>query len=755
MTANVHDLCVHAAYHPSSVQKPVMPRNFAKIAQWVLLGIAAVVVAYLLVDPEWRRQFIQGASIVKGALVAAIAIGIVLTYRGSGVVNFANGAVAMYCAYVYAQLRKVGDLFLPPLPNPLVIIEAPINWFREPGDHIDLPNWPTQISFGPNMQVWPAVILTMVFGLLLGLVLHWLVFRPLRTAPILAKVVASIGLLLLLQAIILRRFGAVAFSVPKLYDQQPVFWTLPLDIRISREQAVLILVVIVLTVALWALFRFTRFGLATRAASENEKGAVLLGFSPDFLAGANWVLSTMLAALVGMLAASASSSVDSLAITLLVIPALSAALVGNLSSFSITAIAAFLISMIEPVVNFASTKTWFPKSGTTAMPGVFDLLPFILIALVLFLRGDSLPSRGALTSGRLPFAPTPGRFTLLVLGPAAIAVTFVSLMFLASPVGRLAITNTLVGIVISLSFVVLTGYVGQISLAQLVLAGVSGFALSKIAGEQGVPFPIAPLLGAIVATVVGLIVAIPALRVRGVNLAIVTFAFAIAMLEFMFKNPTVNGGLNGAPTKAPGPIDPLKSVAIARGEGVNPWFGVFCLIVAAVMCYLVSNIRRSGTGRMFLATRSNERAAAAAGVNVASTKLLAFGIAAFVAGIAGALSSYRFGSVNAEYFGGLQSLTFFAFAYLGGISGVSGAVAAGFLVPGGAVFVLLDSLFGIPPEFAPILGGLGLILTAILNPEGIAGGLRLTREQALEKRRLKQLRASIGSGPRSGSEVAV
>jgi len=658
--------------------------------------------------------------------VAGIAIGIVLTYRGSGVINFANGAIAMYCAYFYASLRRDGDILVPPLPNPLVLIEAPVNWFRDSGEFLDLPDWPTRISIGPNMQVVPAVLLTLLFGLLLGLVLHYVIFRPLRPAPVLAKVVASIGLLLLMQAIVVRRFGSVAVSVPKLYDSQPILWEFPGGIRLSREQFFVVVLVLLVTTALWALFRFARFGLATRAAAENEKGAVVLGFSPDYLAGTNWVLSTMLAALFGMVAASADATVDPITITLLIIPALSAVLVGNLSSFWITVLAAFLISMVRPVILFAGTKDWFPRSGTVAMPGIGELVPFVVIVLVLFLRGDALPTRGAIISGRLPFAPTPGRFSLRVAGPLLIAATFVTLLVLATPNGRLGITNTLVGVVISLSFVVLTGFVGQISLAQLVLAGVSGFALSKFAEERNIPFPIAPILAALVATGVGLLVAVPALRVRGVNLAIVTFAFAVAMQEFMFKNPSINGGLDGAPVTAPGPLDPLKSVSIARGIGVNPWFGIFCLGVAAVVCYAIANIRRSATGRKFLATRSNERAAAAAGVNVSATKLLAFGTAAFVAGIAGALSSYRFGNVNPEYFGGLASLTFFAFAYLGGISGVSGAIAAGFLVPGGIMFTMLDSVFGVPGEFAPILGGIGLILTAILNPEGIAGGLRDT-----------------------------
>jgi branched-chain amino acid transport system permease protein len=700
-----------------------------QVAQWILLGLACVIVVLLLTNEQYRLNFLQGPAIVKGALVAAIGIGIVLTYKGSGVINFANGAIAMYCAYFYALLRRDGDILVPPLPNPLVLIEAPVNWFRESGDFLDLPDWPTRVSVGPNMQVIPAVLITLLFGLVLGLLLHFLIFRPLRPAPVLAKVVASIGLLLLLQAIVVRRFGSVAVSVPKLYDTQPVLWEFPFGVRFSREQLYVVILVVIVTAALWALFRFARFGLATRAAAENEKGALVLGFSPDMLAGSNWVLSTMLAALFGMVAASADSSVDPVTITLLVIPALSAVLVGNLSSFWITALAAFLISMAKPVILFAGTKSWFPKSGTIPMPGIGELLPFIVIVLVLFLRGDALPTRGAIISGRLPFAATPGRVSLRIVGPILIAVTFVSLLLLATPNGRLGITNTLVGVVIALSFVVLTGFVGQISLAQLVLAGVSGFLLSKLAEEQNVPFPIAPLLAAAGATIVGLLVAIPALRVRGVNLAIVTFAFAVAMQEFMFKNPTINGGLNGSRVRAPGPIDPLKTVAISRGIGVNPWFGVFCLAVAAACCYAIANVRRSATGRMFLATRSNERAAAAAGVNVSATKLLAFGTAAFVAGIAGALSSYRFGTVNPEYFGGLQSLTFFAFAYLGGISGVSGAVAAGFLVPGGIMFTMLDSVFGVPGEFAPILGGIGLILTAILNPEGIAGGLRLTMQR--------------------------
>ncbi len=689
----------------------------------------------LLIDEEYRRSFVSGPGIVKGAMIAAIGLGLVLTYTGSGVVNFANGAIAMLAAYVYAGLRSDGDLLLPPLPNPLAPIEGILHQFQDRESWTDLPDLPTRISFGPNMQVVPAVLLTLLFSILLGAALYWLVFRPLRSAPALAKVVASVGVLLLVQSIIIRRFGVTARTVPKLYDKQPKVLDLPFGLTMTREQLVVVILVLVLTAVLWAAFRLTRFGLATRAAAENEKGSILLGFSPDFLAGSNWVLSTMLAGLVGMFVASAESSVDPVTITFLVLPALSAALVGGFTSFWVTTLTAFLLGMSGPIIGYLGVnESWFPKSAGQPIPGVASLLPFLVIVAMLFLRGNALPTRGSITTGRLPFAPTPGRTSLVFVGPALGIVTAVVILFVATPNGRLAIVNTLVGTVIALSFVVLTGFVGQISLAQMVLAGISGFILSKLTVEHSVPFPISPLIGALGATVVGLLVGIPALRVRGVSLAIVTFAFAVAMQEFLFKNPSINGGLNGARINSPEALDPLNDVAFDRGQGANPWFGIFCLVVVMVLAYAVANLRRSATGRSFLATRSNERAAAAAGVGVAATKITAFGVSAFIAGLAGALSAYRFGNVTQEYFGNVQSLTFFAFAYLGGIASVSGAVAAGLIMANGVMFTIMQTWFHVPVDFTLILGGLGLILTAILNPEGIAGGyLSRYRERGVRK----------------------
>jgi branched-chain amino acid transport system permease protein len=266
----------------------------------------------------------------------------------------------------------------------------------------------------------------------------------------------------------------------------------------------------------------------------------------------------------------------------------------------------------------------------------------------------------------------------------------------------------------------------------MAFAGISAFIVSHLSSEHGWPFPVPILAGAIVALVIGLIVALPALRVRGVNLAIVTFAFAVAVDDMIFKNNSVNGGFKQALVKAPSWVDPnqpkqRKFFGLIAGDGKlpNPTTAIFCLVITVVLCYLVANLRRSTTGRQMLAMRSNERAAAAAGVNVSATKLLAFGTSAFIAGIGGAVIAYRSGNATPDKFDYTQSLVIFAFAYLGGISSVGGAIAGGFLVAGGLVFTFLQRALGIPPEFTLLLGGIGLVITAILNPEGVAGRLRL------------------------------
>src|SRR3954454_13169733 len=534
----------------------------------------------------------------EGALIAAIGLGVVLTYRGSGVVNFATGAMAMYTSYVYSGLRINGDLFLPPLP---VV--------------------PTRIDFGGPMGFWPALVLSLGVAAALGGALHVLIFRPLRHAPVLAKVVASIGLMLTLEAIVVRRFtGNVAPDVSEILPSKSFH---AFGAVIPWDRIALAGIVVVAAAGLWAVYRFTRFGLATRAAAGNEKGAVLLGLAPDRLAGLNWVLGSILAGLVGILVRGVIPLEPTL-LTLLIVPALAAALTGGFTSFGVTAVAGLAIGMLRSLVVFLQTLSWWPKSGDSPIPGVREALPFVVIAAVMFLRGSRLPTRGAVGGGRLPFVPRPvhiARGAAVWAGLAALALVILDFGW------RGAIINSLTGTLLVLSFVLITGLVGQVSLAQLALAGVAGFAVSKLAHGGGVPFPIAPLLAALVAAGVGVVAALPALRVRGVNLAVVTLASAVTLEEMAFKNSAISGGSAGALVPSPSlfgvKFGPTNRFLFGSDKIPTAGFGLALLAVVVVICLAVVNLRRGATGRRFLAVRSNERAAAAAGIDVGRTKLLA------------------------------------------------------------------------------------------------------------------------------------
>lgn len=731
---------------------------------WLKRGIVAAAIALIVwaaLDSNTRSNFISGSGIAQGALIAAIAIGVVLTYRGSGVVNFSNSAVAMYIAYFYAVLRKEGDIFLPPLPNPLAPVEGILHWFQDRDSWTDLPDIPARIDLGPNMQFWPALVISLVFAVLVGLVLHFAIFRLLRSAPPLAKVVASIGLFLLLPAVIIRRFTIQPYTVKPMpfFDGGAKPLSLPFGLKMGADSLTIALLIVAFSAILWLVFQKTRFGLATRAASENEKGAVVLGFSPEFLAGANWVLSTSITGLLGIFAATIQRTIDPAVLPALIIPALTAALVGSFTSFGWTTFAAFVLGMQFGLVKYLEVNHgWFPKSGGSPIPGGERLIPFIVIVLFLYLRGKNLPSRGAISSGRLPFSPTPKTWSIRYAGPGLAVVAAVLALFVLTPSFRLAMSNTLISILICLSVVVLTGYVGQISLAQMSFAGISAFLVAKLTTEAPVripiffteahltvipemPFPIPILIGGIVAASIGVIVAIPALRVRGVNLAIVTLSFAVAMDKFLFANKSVNGGFAGAKVATPTAIAEPRNVTydffgLKAGDGLqpNPMTTVFCLVVVVFVAFGVANLRRSATGRRMMATRNNERAAAAIGVDVAGMKILAFGISAFIAGVAGAVIAYRSGGATTDRFMYTQSLTFMAFAYIGGISSITGAISGGFVAAGGIFFTFLINVVHVPGEFTLILGGLGLIFASIQNPEGLAGAPQLLREKRIRRR---------------------
>ena len=648
----------------------------------------------------------------QGALIAGVALGVVLTYRGSGIINLATGAVAMVGGFTFWAL-KTGEI-------------------------------------GNGMANVPALVLTLIVTMVFGALMELIAFRPLRTASPLAKLVASLGVLLIAQAGVVLLFGTGNKSAPGILAEGTV--TL-FDVPMPSNRFVLAGIVIGAAIVLATLYRFTRFGLATRAASENEINGMLAGLSPNQLSMVNTLLASLVAGGLGVLAASLTQ-LDAQVLPLVIVPALAAALLANFTSFAIACAAGLGIGIITSEIDYLQTLSWFPTADDAAIPGVKDLFVFVVIVLALFLRGASLPGRGELVEQRLPFVPRPERLAQPAIVMSVICV--VALIVLPFDF-RQALINTMIGTVILLSLVVITGFVGQISVVQLALSGIAGFSVSKFATEADIFFPFGPIFAIAIATLVGMIVAVSALRVRGGSLAVVTLAGAVAIQTFVFANPNWGaGGGVGSPVADP----TLFGINLGAGNGFrglddkvpSPVLGFLVLAVTVAVCLLVANLRRSNLGQRMLAVRSNERAAAAAGVNVRAVKLTAFGISAFLAGTAGVLYAYNFGSVSPTRFAAFTALGLIAFAYLGGITTVSGAIF-GALITTEAIMPFIFSKWIIPEgktgTYSLLLGGVALIVTLIQNPEGIAGANYKKKQQ--KKRRA----AASGAGDGRGGVTAV
>ncbi|HTP21317.1 MAG TPA: ATP-binding cassette domain-containing protein [Solirubrobacteraceae bacterium] len=614
----------------------------------------------------------------SGALIAGIALGVVLTYRGSGIINLATGGMAMFAGYAFWALTT--DLL--------------------------------------HLSTVPALLISLVIVLAVGAAVELVAFRPLRTAPPLAKLVSSLGVLLVLQASMLLAFGTTAQPEPNVLPQNTVHL---LSAVIPVDRFILTGIVIVLAAALAALYRFTRFGLATRAASENEVAAMLGGLSPNRLSMVNTLLASVIAGGIGILAASITQ-LDTETLPLQIVPALAAALLAGFTSFGIACAAGIGLGIIGSLIQYVTSLSWFPTSGGVALPGVYELVVFVLIVLFMYLRGANLPSRGELIEQRLPEAPRPRK--LAVTAPVMVAVCAVALVVFPFDF-REALVNTMIGTLIALSLVVITGFVGQISVVQLTLAGVSGFAISHLAVNAGIAFPIAPLLGAGAALILGLITAASALRVRGVSLAVVTLAAVVAITNFGFVNTTWGGGQTGSPVPEPRlfglDLGPRAGFRGLDGNLPSPVFGWVVLGVTVAMCIVVGLVRRGTLGQRMLAVRSNERAAAAAAIDPRAVKFVAFGISSVIAGLAGALYAYNFSSVSADRFDPFTALSLIAFAYAGGITLISGAVFAGLISTQALFPYALDKWFGINGNWFLLFGGAILIITLIQNPEGVAG----------------------------------
>src|ERR1700730_12231887 len=273
-----------------------------------------------------------------GATYAILGQGLVLKYRSAGVVDFAHGAVAMFIAYVFVHLRSFGQLELP-----VVII-------------------PHQISLngGVGINTTLAIVISLVYAAILGLVLYVLVYRPIRSASPLTRVCTSVGVMLGLEAIAVLNYSTEAVATNPIFPSSPLAIS---GVTFPEDRLFFTGVVVVISVALALVYRFSRFGLATRAGAENDRGAALTGISANGIAVKNWFIATILRGVAGILIASVAS-LDPNSYTLFVVPALAAALVGRFQSFWLTALAGLLIGCAQSeLTKLITLWTWLPQPG--------------------------------------------------------------------------------------------------------------------------------------------------------------------------------------------------------------------------------------------------------------------------------------------------------------------------------------------------------------------------------------------------------
>jgi sulfate-transporting ATPase len=326
------------------------------------------------------------------------------------------------------------------------------------------------------------------------------------------------------------------------------------------------------------------------------------------------------------------------------------------------------------------------------------------------IRGQALPLRDYLLQ-RLPTIGT-GRFNWPGIGFGVVVTTL--LMVTTPPIWIDAFTVTLCVALVLLSIVVLTGYTGQLSLAQYALAGFGAWVTGRLIATQGIPFWLGLLIGVAATVPLGMAFALPAVRTRGINLAILTLGLGTAIELILFDNTDYTGGIAGTQVGEP-KLFGLDISSITH-PGRYGMFALGCLLVATLA---VGNMRRGRVGRRMIAVRTNERAAAALGISVPGVKLYAFGLSAAIAALGGILIAFRSTSITYPDFTNLNSITFVGLAVIGGIGYLFGPIAGATLATGALWGQVFDAISSGTGKYIVLVGGVSVMALALLNQNGL------------------------------------
>ncbi|MDQ1449077.1 MAG: hypothetical protein QOC79_2048, partial [Actinomycetota bacterium] len=694
------------------------------------------------------------SGLVTGAIYSIMASGLVLTYTTSGIFNFAHGAIAFTVAYLYYQLHS-----------------------------------------GYGLPIVPALIISVfVFAPLLGLLLDRLMLRRLANAPVYARIVGTIGLVVALPNLVqwlvisvgikvLGLGGLIDSSTTPGGSRVPGVGPTPAHVYrvfhgvvLDSDQLAVFAAAMLAGIALWYVIRRTRLGLEMRAVVDRDDLASLRGVNPARASAVAWVLTVILAGLGGVLIAPLFTLTDYV-YTLVVLGSLAVVVLGGLRSIPIAFAGGLLLGVAQNLVAGYSDRI-LPAS-VSGLTGLKAAVPFVLVIVLLLALGRDRSRRAGSVASEIPRPDHRLGMSALhrrlpwaigVLALVAYAEQWFSVSwFRADTYGQTWIAQGLAISVIFLSFVVVTGLGGMVSLAQATFVSVGGFTagwainrnwdanLPGLATHGQLNFVWVALIAVVVAAAVGALIALPITKLGGVNLALGTLACAFIASLVVFPLDSVSNHNTGWTIRQPRMSVPglnqLNNLVVTGNRHsidtseLSEQILLF-LVVFGIVTLVIHALWRSPSGRAMLAVRSSEAAAAASGVRVNRMKVMVFALGAGIAGLGGVLLGLFSFQVDNSTAPPLIGLVWLALAVAFGIRRPGGALLAGLaytggtamlhglahILPGGTVNDLVTSVY-----FVPILSGL-LAIQLAQEPDGL---LALTSGRIHDRRRRRARLAAI------------
>ncbi len=614
-------------------------------------------------------------GIVSGAVYGILATGLVVTYNTTGVFNFAQGAVGMVAAFSYWQLWQ--------------------DW-----------HWPFLLAIA---------FVVFVEAPLLAIVVEFVLMRRIHGATVERSLMVTLGLLVILLGI-----ATIFWSSPDVVRSVPAYFTAAdgtvasvhlfgaNGVTLEDQQIMIVAVAAVVAVLLGVFLRRVRLGVAMRAVVDDPELVAMAGAKPHRMSQMGWALGFMLAAVAGVLIAPlvGQTGLTSTQLTLLALNGFAAAVVGRLRNLPMTFVGALMLGLI--------TQYCVGYLPGHINPGLASVLTEVVPVLFLFVVLLVIPAARLAPAGRLAVRPAP-RVVTARQSVAGAVLLVAGMVVLGVMVGATALATLSQGLafgIVGLSLVLLVGYAGQVSLCQLTFMGIGAFTMGKTLGGDswwGL------FLAVVVSGAVGALVALPALRLRGLYLALATFAFGEVMYSAFFDNSSV--------------ISDGTSIAVGRlrlpfMHSVGDQAELIEVAVVAALCVLlVGLVRRSAFGRRLVAMSDSPAAFATVGLSSVRTKMVVFTLSAAMAGLGGVFYAGEQGGIGANDVQVIGSLTLLLFVAIWGIRTVTGALLGG--MTAAALPVLQTHLPASLADLTGLAAGIGIVLLA-RSPDGILGMAWLT-----------------------------